>query len=65
MFSGKECCRPASMALQKVDIPGENRFAWKKSIQAAICGYGHKVLAEWDGACTDDKLNFCLLFGSV
>ena len=30
MFPGKECSSPASTALQKVDISGENRFAWKK-----------------------------------
>ena len=50
MFPGKECRSPASMALQKVDIAGENRVAWKNAIRAAICGYGHKALAAWDGA---------------
>ena len=50
MFPGKECRSPASMALQKVDIAGENRVAWKNAIRAARCGSGHKALAAWDGA---------------
>ena len=50
MLPGKECSSPASMALQKVDIAGEKRVAWKKAIRAARCGSGHKALAAWDGA---------------
>ena len=45
MFPGKECRSLASMALQKVDIAGDNRVAWKNAIRAATCGYGHKALA--------------------
>ena len=56
MFPGKECRSPVSMALQKVDIAGEKRVAWKKAIRAAICGSGHKALAAWDGAFTDEEL---------
>ena len=58
MFPGKECRSTASMALQKVDIAGEKRVAWKKAIRAAICGSGHKALAAWDGTCADDELIF-------
>ena len=58
MFPGKECISPASMALQKVDIVGENRVAWKKAIRAGRCGSGHKALAAWDGACANDELIF-------
>ena len=46
------------MALQKVDIAGEKRVAWKKSIIAARCDSGHKALAAWDGACANDELIF-------
>ena len=63
MFPGKECRCPASMALQKVDIAGEKRVAWKKAIRAARCGSGHKALAAWDGACADDEL--IVVCGSV
>ena len=56
MFPGKECRSPVSMALQKLDIAGEKRVAWKNSIRAASCGSGHKSLAAWDGACTNDEL---------
>ena len=56
MFAGKECRSPASMALQKVDIAGEKRVAWKNTIRAAICGCGHKSLAAWDDAYADDEL---------
>ena len=28
----------------------------KKSICASRCGSGHKALAAWDGACTNDEL---------
>ena len=56
MFPGKECRSPVSMALQRVDIAGEKRVARKKAIRAARCSYGHKALAAWDGACTDDEL---------
>ena len=56
MSSGKECRSPTSMALQKVDVAGENRFAWKNAIRAARCGSGNKALAAWDGACADDEL---------
>ena len=44
------------MALQKVDMAGEKRVAWKKSIIAARCDSGHKALAAWDGARADDEL---------
>ena len=50
MFHGKECRSPASMALQKVDISGENIVAWKYAIRAARCGSGHKALSAWSGA---------------
>ena len=56
MFPGKECRSPASMALQRVDIAGEKRVAWKKAMRAARCGSGQKSLAAWDGACVDDEL---------
>ena len=56
MFPGKECNSPASMALQRVDIAGEKRVAWKKAMRAARCGSGQKSLAAWDGACVDDEL---------
>ena len=55
MFPGKECSSPASTALQKVDIYGENIFAWKEAIQAAICDSVHKALAAWYGEFSDDK----------
>ena len=58
MFPGKECISTASMALQRVDIAGEKRVAWKKSMCAAICGSGHKAFAAWDGACANDELIF-------
>ena len=58
MLPGKECRSPASMALQRVDMAGKKRVAWKKAMRAARCGSGHKVLAAWDGAITDDELNF-------
>ena len=48
MFPGKECRSPASMALQKVDISGEKRVAWKNVIRAARCGSRKKALAAWD-----------------
>ena len=35
MFPGKECRIPAFMALHRVDIAGEKRFAWKKVMRAA------------------------------
>ena len=63
MFPGKECRSPASMALQRVDIAGENRVAWKKAILAARCGSGHKTLAAWYGACANDK--FIVVCGSA
>ena len=56
MFLGKECRSPTSMALQRVDIPGEKRVAWKKAMRADRCGYGHKSLAAWDGTCANDQL---------
>ena len=58
MFPGKECRSPASMALQRVDIAGKNRVAWKKAMRAARCGSGHKSLVTWYGACADDELIF-------
>ena len=58
MFPGKECRSPASMALQRVDMAGKKRVAWKKAMHAARCGSGHKALAVWDGVITDDELNF-------
>ena len=56
MFPGKKCRSPALMVLQRLDMAGEKRVAWKKATRAARCGSGHKVLAAWDGACADDKL---------
>ena len=56
MFPGKEFRSTASMELQRVDIAGEKRVAWKKAMRAARCGSGHKTLTAWDGACADDKL---------
>ena len=56
MFPGKECRSPASMALQRVDMAGEKRVAWKKAMRAARCGSGHKALAAWYGASADDEL---------
>ena len=44
------------MALQRVDISGEKRVAWKKAMRAARCGSGHKALAAWYSACSDDEL---------
>ena len=58
MFPGKECRSPASMALQKVDMVGKNKVAWKKSMRAARCGSEHKALAAWDGACADYEFIF-------
>ena len=46
MFPGNECKSPAPMALQKEDIAGEKRVAWKNAIRAARCGSGHKALAH-------------------
>ena len=46
------------MALQRVDMAGEKRVAWKKAMCAARCGSGHKALAARDGASTDDELIF-------
>ena len=56
MFPVKECRSPASMALQKVDIAGEKRVAWKKEMRATWCSSGNKALAAWGGACVDDEL---------
>ena len=56
MLPGKECRSPASMALQRVDMAGEKRVAWKKAMRAARCGSGHRVLAAWDGASVDDEM---------
>ena len=56
MLPGKECRSPTSMALQRVDMAGEKRVAWKKVMRAAGCGSGHRVLAAWDGASADDEL---------
>ena len=56
MFPGKECRSPVSMALQKVDITGEKRVAWKKAIRAARCSSEHKALDAWDSACADEEL---------
>ena len=50
MLPGKECRSPVSMALQKVDIAGDNRAAWKNEIRTARCGSGHKALAAWDSS---------------
>ena len=44
------------MALQRVEIAGEKRVAWKKAMRAARCGSGHIALAAWDGARADDDL---------
>ena len=56
MFPGKEFRSPALMALQRVDMDGEKRVAWKKAKRAARCGSGHKALAAWIGASADDEL---------
>ena len=56
MFPGRECSSPASMVLQRVDMAGEKRVAWKKAMRAARCGSGHRALAAWDGASVDDEL---------
>ena len=56
MFPGRECSSPASMTLQRVEMAGEKRVAWKKAMRAAICGSGHRVLAAWDVASADDEL---------
>ena len=63
MFPGKECRSSASMAMQRVDIAGEKRVAWKKAMRADRCGSGHRALAAWDGASADDKL--IVAFGSA
>ena len=47
MLPRKECRSPASMALQRVDMAGEKRVAWKKEMRAASCGFGHRALAAW------------------
>ena len=47
MFPGKECRSPAAMALQKVDIAGEKRFACKKGMRAARCVSGHKDFSPY------------------
>ena len=44
------------MSLQRVDMAGENRVAWKKAMRAARCGSGHRVLAAWDGAIVNGEL---------
>ena len=44
------------MALQRVDMAGEKRVAWKKAMRAARCGSGHRALAAWDGVSADDEL---------
>ena len=56
MLPGKECISPESMALQRVDMAGEKRVAWKKAMRAARCGSGHRALAAWDGVSADDEL---------
>ena len=56
MLPGKECRSPASMALQRVDMAGEKRIAWKKAMRADRCGSGHRALATWDAASADDEL---------
>ena len=56
MFPGKKCRSPALMVLQRLDMAGEKRVAWKKAMRAARCGSGHKALAAWDGASADDEL---------
>ena len=58
MFPGKECRSPASMALQRVDMAGKKRVAWKKAMRAARCGSGHKSLVAWDVPGADDELIF-------
>ena len=44
------------MALQRVDMAGKKRVAWKKAMRAARCGSGHRSLAACDGASADDEL---------
>ena len=56
MLPGKECRSPALMALQRMDMAGEQRVEQKKEVRAAICGSGHRALAAWDGVSADDKL---------
>ena len=56
MFPGKECSSPASMALQRVDMAGNKRVAWKKAMRADRCGSGNKALDAWDGASAEDEL---------
>ena len=56
MLPGKECRSPASMSLQRVDMAGEKRVAWKKAMRADRCGSGHRALAAWDGVSANDKL---------
>ena len=63
MFPGKECRSPALMALQRVDMYGKKRVAWKKAIRAARCGSGHKALAAWDVVCAGDEL--IVVYGSA
>ena len=56
MFPGKECRSPALIALQRFNMAGKKRVAWKKTMYAARCGSGHKALAAWVGASADDEL---------
>ena len=56
MFPGRECSSPASMALQRVEMAGKKRVAWKKAMRAARCGSGNRALAAWDGVSADDEL---------
>ena len=63
IFPGRECRSPALMELQRVDISGEMRVAWKKAMRLARCSSGHRALAAWDGASADDK--FIVVCGSA
>ena len=58
MLPDKECRTSASMALQRVDMAGKKRVAWKKAMSAGRCGSGHRGLAAWYGASADDELFF-------
>ena len=44
------------MALQRGEMVGKKRVAWKKAMRAARCGSGHRALAAWDGVSANDKL---------
>ena len=55
MLPGRECSSSASMALQRVEIAGKKRVAWKKAMRAVRCGSGNSALAAWNGESANDE----------